>query len=197
MDYAVPKFKEMGAGVDTFDGDDLDVHEPESKLYKKQIEKTGLTQSQVNAGNWASMIGQGEGTDTMKPTKFLGEDGKQFLQDAAKEAGLPEIENFDNPTGDAPSEENDWKGTGDRGTLYRLSFPNDNGDTPTKINDIQVAFNEIRDENIIEKNKELTAQGKIPITIAGEGHVELVKNMMTKNTKLSEFSLRHILKSIK
>jgi hypothetical protein len=174
MDYAVPKFKEMGAGVDTFDGDDLDVHKPESKLYKKQIEKTGLNQSQVNAGNWASMIGQGEGTDTMKPTKFLGEDGKQFLQDAAKEAGLPQIENFDNPTGEAPSEDNDWKGTGDRGTLYRLSFPDDNGDKPTKINDIQVAFNEIRDENIIEKNKELTAQGKIPITIAGEGHIDLL-----------------------
>ena len=183
MDYAAPKFKEMGAGVDTFDGDDLDVHKPESKLYKKQIEKTGLNQSQVNAGNWASMIGQGEGTDTMKPTKFLGEDGKQFLQDAAKEAGLPEIENFDNPTGEAPSEDNDWKGTGDRGTLYRLSFPNDNGDTPTKINDIQVAFNEIRDENIIEKNKELTAQGKIPITIAGEGHIDLLSKKQKEQNK--------------
>jgi hypothetical protein len=184
MDYAVPKFKEMGASVDTFDGDDLDVHKPESKLYKKQIEKTGLNQSQVNAGNWASMIGQGEGTDTMNPTKFLGEDGKQFLQDSAKEAGLPQIENFDNPTGEAPSEDNDWKGTGDRGTLYRLSFPDDNGDTPTKVNDIQVAFNEIRDENIIEKNKELTAQGKIPITIAGEGHVDLVSGMIkNKNSQ--------------
>ena len=184
MDYAVPKFKELGAGVDTFDGDDLDVHKPDSKLYKKQIEKTGLSQSQINAGNWASMIGQGEGTDTMKPTTFLGEDGKQFLQDAAKEAGLPQIENFDNPTGEEPSEDNDWKGTGDRGTLYRLSFPNDNGDTPTKINDIQVAFNEIRDENIIEKNKELTAQGKIPITIAGEGHVDLVGGMIkNKNSQ--------------
>ena len=183
MDYAVPKFKEMGAGVDTFDGDDLDVHKPESKLYKKQIEKTGLTQPQVNAGNWASMIGQGEGTDTMKPTKFLGEDGKQFLQDAAKEAGLPQIENFDNPTGEAPSEDNDWKGTGDRGTLYRLSFPNDNGDTPTKINDIQVAFNEIRDENIIEKNKELTAKGKIPITIAGEGHIDLLSKKQKEQNK--------------
>ena len=183
MDYAVPKFKEMGAGVDTFDGDDLDVHKPESKLYKKQIEKTGLTQPQVNAGNWASMIGQGEGTDTMKPSKFLGEDGKQFLQDAAKEAGLPEIENFDNPTGEAPSEDNDWKGTGDRGTLYRLSFPDDNGDTPTKINDIQVAFNEIRDENIIEKNKELTAKGKIPITIAGEGHIDLLSKKQKEQNK--------------
>ncbi len=185
MDYAVPKFKELGAGVDTFDGDDLDVHKPDSKLYKKQIEKTGLNQSQVNAGNWASMIGQGEGTDTMKPTTFLDNSGKQFLQNAAKEAGFPEIENWDEPTDK------------DIDTLYRLSFPKDYGDKETKINDIQVAFNEIRDENIIEKNKELTAQGKIPITIAGEGHIELVKNMMTKNTKLSEFSLRHILKSIK
>jgi hypothetical protein len=185
MDYAVPKFQEMGAGVDTFDGDELDVHKPDSKLYKKQIEKTGLNQSQVNAGNWASMIGQGEGTDTMKPTTFLDAGGKQFLQNSAKEAGFPEIENWDEPTDK------------DIDTLYRLSFPKDYGDKETKINDIQVAFNEIRDENIIEKNKELTAQGKIPITIAGEGHIELVKNMMTKNTKLSEFSLRHILKSIK
>ena len=172
MDYAVPKFKELGAGVDTFDGDDLDVHKPESKLYKKQIEKTGLNQSQVNAGNWASMIGQGEGTDTMKPTTFLDEGGKQFLQDAAKEAGFPEIENWDEPTEQ------------DVDTLYRLSFPNDNGDKETKINDIQVAFNEIRDENIIEKNKELTAQGKIPITIAGEGHVDLVGGMIkNKNSQ--------------
>jgi hypothetical protein len=185
MKYAAPKFKELGASIDTWDGDELDVHKPDSKLYKKQIEKTGLNQSQVNAGNWASMIGQGEGTDTMKPTTFLDNNGKQFLQNAAKEAGFPEIENWDEPTDK------------DIDTLYRLSFPKDYGDKETKINDIQVAFNEIRDENIIEKNKELTAQGKIPITIAGEGHIELVKNMMTKNTKLSEFSLRHILKSIK
>jgi hypothetical protein len=185
MDYAVPKFKEMGAGVDTFDGDELDVHKPESKLYKKQIEKTGLNQSQVNAGNWASMIGQGEGTDTMKPTTFLDDSGKQFLQTSAKEAGFPEIENFDNPTEQ------------DKDTLYRLSFPEDNGDTETKVNDIQVAFNEIRDENIINKSNELEKQGKIPIVIAGEGHVELVKNAMTQKPKISEFSLRGILKSIK
>jgi hypothetical protein len=185
MDYAVPKFKEMGAGVDTFDGDELDVHKPDSKLYKKQIEKTGLNQSQVNAGNWASMIGQGEGTDTMKPTTFLDDSGKQFLQSAAKEAGFPPIENWNEPTDK------------DIDTLYRLSFTEDNGDTKTKINDIQVAFNDIRDENIIEKTKQLQSQGKIPITIAGEGHIELVKNMMNKNSQLSEFSLRHILKSIK
>ena len=185
MDYAATKFKELGAGVDTFDGDELDVHKPDSKLYKKQMEKTGLNQSQVNAGNWASMIGQGEATDTMKPDTFLDDSGKQFLQNSAKEAGFPKIENWDKPTDK------------DIDTLYRLSFPKDYSDKETKINDIQIAFNEIRDENIIEKNKELTAQGKIPITIAGEGHIELVKNMMTKNPKLNEFSLRHILKSIK
>jgi hypothetical protein len=178
MDYAAPKFKELGAGIDSWDGDDLDVHKEESKLYKKQKEKTGLNDNQIKAGNWASMIGQGEGTDTMQPTKFLDDDGKQFLQDAAKEAGLPPIENWDNPTGEKPSEENGWKGTGDRGTLYRLSFPEDNGDKETKINDIQVAFNETRDENILEKTKELQAKGKIPITIAGEGHIDLVNNMM-------------------
>ena len=171
MDYAVPKFKEIGADVDTWDGDELDVHNDQSKLYKRQMEKTGLNQSQVNAGNWASMIGQGEGTDTMSPNDFLDDEGKEFLQDAAKEAGFPPIENWDDPTDQ------------DVDTLYRLSFPEDNDDAETKVNDIQVAFNEIRDENIIEKNKELVAQGKIPITIAGEGHIELVDKMTRKGGK--------------
>ena len=179
MKYAAPKFKEFGAGIDTFDGDDLDVHNDQSKLYKRQKEKTGLNDTQVKAGNWASMIGQGEGTDTMSPNDYLNDEGKQFLQDAAKEAGLPPIEDFDNPKGEVPSAENP-EGSGDIGTLYRLSFPEDNGDVETKVNDIQVAFNEIRDENLIEKNKELVAQGKIPITIAGEGHIELVDNMLKK-----------------
>ena len=174
MDYAVPKFKEMGASVDTFDGDDLDVHKPDSKLYKKQIQKTGLTQSQVNAGNWASMIGQGEGTDTMKTTTFLDGEGKQFLQDAAKEAGLPEIKNWDNP-----SEE-------DMDTLYRLSFPKDYGDKETKVNDIQVAFNDIRDENLLEKTKELQKQGKIPISIAGEGHIDLLSKKQKEQNKVEK-----------
>ena len=188
MDYASPKFKEMGASVDTWDGDDMDVHNDQSKLYQKQKEKTGLNDNQVKAGNWASMIGQGEGTDTMSAADYLDDEGKQFLQDAAKEAGLPPIEDFDNPTGEPPSEENP-QGTGDRGTLYRLAFPDDNGDKPTKINDVQVAFNEIRDENLIEKNKELTAQGKIPITIAGESHVELVDKMTRKGEESSSQNL--------
>jgi hypothetical protein len=194
MDYAAPKFKELGAGIDSWDGDDLDVHNNESKLYKKQKEKTGLEDNQILAGNWASMIGQGEseGLDPndpenrMKAEDYLDDDGKQFLQDAAKEAGLPPIENFDNPTGEKPSEENGWKGTGDRGTLYRLAFPGDNGDKETKINDIQVAFNETRDENILEKTKELQSNGKIPITIAGEGHIDLVNGMMKNENPQKE-----------
>ena len=177
MDYAAPRFEKLGAGIDTWDGDELDVHNDQSKLYKKQMEKTGLNDSQVKAGNWASMIGQGEGTDTMSPKDFLDDEGRKFLEDAVKEAGFPPIENFDNPTGEVPNEENP-EGSGDRGTLFRLAFPEDNGDKETKINDIQVAFNDTRDENIIEKRKELVAKGKIPIVIAGESHVELVDKMM-------------------
>jgi hypothetical protein len=184
MKYAAPKFKELGADIDTWDGDELDVHNDQSKLYKRQMEKTGFNHSQVKAGNWASMIGQGEGTDTMSPNDYLDDDGKQFLQDAAKEAGFPPIENWNEPTDK------------DIDTLYRLSFPEDYDDKETKINDIQVAFNEIRDENIIDKNKELTAQGKIPIVVAGESHVELVKNMISKTSNISELLLRGILKSI-
>ena len=182
MDYAAPRFEKLGAGIDTWDGDDLDVHNDQSKLYKKQMEKTGLNDSQVKAGNWASMIGQGEGTDTMSPKDFLDDEGRKFLEDAVKEAGFPPIENFDNPTGEVPNEDNP-EGSGDRGTLFRLAFPEDNGDKETKINDIQVAFNDTRDENIIEKRKELVAKGKIPIVIAGESHVELVDKMMQKGSE--------------
>ena len=196
MKYAAPKFKQIGAGIDTWDGDELDVHNDQSKLYKRQMEKTGLNHSQVKAGNWASMIGQGEGTDTMSPNDYLDNEGKQFLQNAAKEAGLPPISSFDNPTGEIPNGDN-WKGSGDKGTLYRLSFPEDNKDKETKINNIQVAFNEIRDENILDKSKELQKKGKIPIVVAGEGHVELVKKAMSKTSNLSELSLRGILKYIK
>ena len=182
MDYAAPRFEKLGAGIDTWDGDELDVHDDQSKLYKKQMEKTGLNHSQVKAGNWASMIGQGEGTDTMSPKDFLDDEGRKFLEDAVKEAGFPPIENFDNPTGEVPNEENP-EGSGDKGTLFRLAFPEDNGDKETKINDIQVAFNNTRDENIIEKRKELVAKGKIPIVIAGESHVELVDKMMQGGSK--------------
>ncbi len=185
MEYAVPKFLEMGAGIDTFDGDELDVHNPKSLLYKNQMKKTGLPHNIIKAGNWASMIGQGEGTDTMSPSTYLDDTGKQFLQNSAKEAGLPSIENWENPT------------EKDKDTLYRLSFPEDYNDRETKVNDIQVAFNQIRDENIIKKSNELQKNGKIPIVIAGEGHVELVKNAMKQESKLSEFSLRSIIKSIK
>ncbi len=195
MKYAAPKFKELGAGIDTWDGDELDVHNDQSKLYKKQMEKTGLNHSQVKAGNWASMIGQGEGTDTMSPKDYLDNEGKQFLQNAAKEAGLPQIASFDNPTGTTPTEDN-WKGSGDKGTLYRLSFPEDNNDKKTKINDIQVAFNDTRDENILDKSKELQKKGKIPIVVAGEDHIKLVKDIIGKTSNLSELSLRGILKSI-
>jgi len=163
---AQEKFKEMGAGVDSFDGDALDVHKPESELYKSQEKQTGLSQSKIKAGNWASMIGQGEGTDTMNPNTFLDDEGKQFLQDAAKEAGFPPIQNWDNP-----SEQ-------DKDTLYRLSFPKDNGDKETGVNDVQVAFNKARDLNIIKKQKELSAQGKIPVVVAGEGHADLVDDML-------------------
>ena len=180
MEYSAPKFKEMGASIDTWDGDELDVHNDQSDLYKSQKEQTGLSQNKIKAGNWASMIGQGEGTDTMSPNDYLDDEGKQFLQDAAKEAGLPPIENWDNPTGESPSDENP-EGSGDKGTLYRLSFPEDNGDTETGVNTVQVAFNKARDLNLIKKQKQLAASGKIPVVMAGESHADLVDNIMKGN----------------
>lgn len=166
--YAAKKFKEIGASIDTWDGDELDVHNDQSDLYKSQEEQTGLSKSKILAGNWASMIGQGDAIDTMPANDYLNDEGKQFLQNAAKKAGFPEIENWDNPT---PQ---------DIDTLYRLSFPEDNGDVKTGVNTIQVAFNLARDFNLLKKQKEISSKGKIPIIIAGESHVDLVKKLMKK-----------------
>ena len=164
--HASEEFKKLGAQIDTWDGDELDVHNPQSDLYKSQAEQTGLSQSKIKAGNWASMIGQNEGTDTMPPSVFLDNEGKQFLENAIEEAGFSPIENWDTPT------------EKDVDTLYRLSFPDDYGDVETKVNDVQVAFNRARDLNIIKKQNELSSNGKIPIVVAGDGHADLVDDII-------------------
>ena len=73
----------------------------------------------------------------MNPDDYLTDEGKQFLQDAAKEAGFPPIKSFDKPT------------KRDIHTLYRLSYPQDNGDKKTKVGDLSDAFNDARDENLL------------------------------------------------
>jgi hypothetical protein len=146
---------------DSWDGDEMDVYNDQSQLYKYQEKKTGLPHNLILAGNWASMVGQG---DDMPAVDYLDDDGKQFLQNSAKEAGLPPIKNFDKPN------------KRDKDTLYRLSFPQDNGDTPTKVNDVQVAFNDARDENLIRKMKKYEDRGYKVVSTAGNSHIDLIKN---------------------
>jgi hypothetical protein len=145
---------------ESWDGDEMDVYNDQSELYKYQENKTGLPHNIVLAGNWTSMVGQG---DDMAAEDYLDDEGKQFLQDAAKEAGLPPIKNFDKPT------------KRDRNTLYRLAFPEDNGDKPTKVNDIQVAFNDARDENLVRKMKKWEDKGYKVVSTAGYSHIDLLK----------------------
>jgi hypothetical protein len=186
MKYASKKFQQIGAGVDTWDGDDTDVTNNESPLYKYQEEETGLSNEEVMAANWASMIGQGDSVEDMSPEDYLTDKGKELLKQSAQEANLPLSDTWDSN----PTEE-------DVDTLYRLSFADDYGDKKTKVNAAQESFNKFRDVNLLRKTKELSSQGKIPIVLAGESHVELVDDMMNKKSNLSELSLRGILKSIR
>ena len=186
MKYASKKFQQIGAGVDTWDGDDTDVTNNESPLYKYQEEETGLSNEEVMAANWASMIGQGDSVEDMSPEDYLTDKGKELLKQSAQEANLPLSDTWDSN----PTEE-------DVDTLYRLSFADDYGDKKTKVNAAQESFNRFRDVNLLRKTKELSSQGKIPIVLAGESHVGLVDDMMNKKSNLSELSLRGILKSIR
>lgn len=151
---------------ESWDGDEMDVYNDQSDLYKYQKKKTGLPHNIVLAGNWANMVGQG---DNMAAEDYLDEGGKEFLQNAAKEAGLPPIKSFDNPT------------KRDKDTLYRLSFPQDNGDKETKVNDIQVAFNDARGENLIRKMKKYESQGYKVVSTAGNSHIDLIKKRKSNN----------------
>jgi hypothetical protein len=186
MDYAAKKFQKIGAGVDTWDGDETSVFDNQSPLYKYQEQETGLSNEEVMAANWASMIGQGDSVEDMSPEDYLTDKGKELLKQSAQEANLPLSDTWDSN----PTEE-------DVDTLYRLSFADDYGDKKTKVNAAQESFNRFRDVNLLRKTKELSSQGKIPIVLAGESHVALVDDMMNKKSNLSELSLRGILKSIR
>ena len=167
MEYAAKKFQKIGAGVDTWDGDETSVFDNESPLYKYQEQETGLSNEEVMAANWASMIGQGDSVEDMSPEDYLTDKGKELLKQSAQEANLPLSDTWDSN----PTEE-------DVDTLYRLSFADDYGDKKTKVNAAQESFNKFRDVNLLRKTKELSSQGKIPIVLAGESHVGLVDNMM-------------------
>jgi hypothetical protein len=167
MKYAADKFQKIGASIDTWDGDETNVFDNQSPLYKYQEQETGLSNEEIMASNWASMIGQGDSIEDMSPEDYLTDSGKSFLQQSAQEANLPLSNQWDSN----PSEE-------DIDTLYRLSFADDYGDKKTKVNDAQESFNKFRDVNLLRKTQELSSQGKIPIVLAGESHVGLVDNMM-------------------
>jgi hypothetical protein len=153
---------------DSWDGKELDVHNHQSMLYKHQEKKTGLPNDIVKAGNWANMVGQGEGLDTMNPSDYLTDNGKQFLQQSAKEAGFPPIKSFEKPT------------KRDIDSLYRLAYPQDNDDKKTKVGELQDAFNDARDENLIRKMKKYEDKGYKVVSAAGNSHIDLLKNRKQK-----------------
>ena len=150
---------------DSWDGTDLDVHNDQSMLYKYQQKKTGLPHDIVLAGNWANMVGQNE---KLKAEDYLSDDGKNFLQQSAREAGLPPIKSFDKPN------------KRDIHTLYRLAYPQDNGDKKTKVGELSDAFNDARDENLIRKMKKYEDNGYKVVSTAGNGHIDLIKNRKQK-----------------
>ncbi len=153
---------------DSWDGEELDVHNDQSMLYKYQKKKTGLPHDIVMAGNWANMVGQGEGLDTMNPSDYLSDNGRNFLQQSAKEAGFPPIKSFDKPS------------KKDIHTLYRLAYPQDNGDKKTKVGELSDTFNDARDENLIRKMKKYEDKGYKVVSAAGYGHIDLIKNRKQK-----------------
>lgn len=157
---------------DSWDGADLNVMNSDSALYKIQKEKTGLSQSKILAGNWASMVGQnilqGQSVADFAPEDYLNTEGIKFLKAAAEEAELPLSNNLYEPTAE------------DYDTLYRLCFPADHGDKYTKVAQIADAFNEARDENLLTKLKQYQSRGYKVIATAGEGHIDLIKAMLKK-----------------
>jgi hypothetical protein len=156
---------------DSWDGPDLDVHNDQSMLYKYQEKKTGLPHDIVLAGNWANMVGQNEG---LNAEDYLSDNGKNFLQQSAREAGLPPIKSFDKPN------------KRDIHTLYRLAYPQDNGDKKTKVGELSDAFNDARDENLVRKMKKYEDNGYKVVSAAGNGHIDLLNNKRKNDKEVAD-----------
>jgi hypothetical protein len=153
---------------DSWDGKETNVLNPNSFLFKEIESRSGLSHNKTMAAVYVIIVGQTNNPQEM--SGLLTSEGVEWI----KTFGI------ENPK--EPGEE-------DINIMYDLCFPQDSGKPDTEMTKITNIFNEVRDQNLLMKIKSHHSKGYKVIATAGEGHIDLIKNMekeLSQNKTMNE-----------
>ena len=136
---------------DSWDGKEFDVTNPQAEMFSQIRKDTKQPPHVVNAGIFASMVGQGQ--DPQELDKLSDPKTIQYL----KSNGISDPMN--------PSDEDVEK-------MYDLTFPQDKGLPPTDLSKTTDSYNKLRQRNLIRKMNIYEKKGYKVISLAGNSHVE-------------------------
>lgn len=159
---AVALNKRFGNKITQDSWDDDEIYQQDSKTWDK-LEKFAGGRKEAQASIVAFLIGQG---DNVQETidKFASEEIVPYLNEQL--GGVLKKNKEGVWTMDEEHQED----------VYRLSFPGDYGDPPTKISAIGDVYNAIRQDNMLRKIKKAEAKGGVAIVLAGASHAYSLKN---------------------
>ncbi len=150
---------------DSWDGKETNVLNPNSNLFKEISLRSGLSRDKTIAAVYVIIVGQ-----TRRPEEMNGLLTKE---------GENWIKSFDIKNPKNPSNE-------DMDLMYDLCFPQDSNKPETEMSKITDIFNKVRDENLLKKIKNYHKNGYMVIATVGEGHIDLLKNIKTKESDVNE-----------
>jgi len=141
---------------DSWDGKETNVLNSNSFLYKEMESKSGLSHNKTMAAVYVIIVGQSNNSQEM--SGLLTSEGIEWIKTFG-------VENPEEPTEE------------DINIMYDLCFPQDSGKPVTEMTKITNIFNEVRDKNLVMKIKSYHSKGYKVIATAGEGHIDLIKNI--------------------
>ena len=154
--------EKAGGDVDTWDGKYNEHTNQDAPIYKDLAKKMNATPSQMTGAMYAFLVGQG---DNPKEAKYLTDEGKQYLKDNGYNGKFP------------PSKE-------DVEQLFNQSFPEDTGKAgSTTLGEAQLAWNQLRRDNMARKMEELKKQGKKVLVVPGATHGSAINSQSKKQKK--------------
>ena len=163
--------EKAGGSVDTWDGE-YNKHDDGHKkagIYKDLAKKMNATPSQMTGAVYSNIVGQG---DDPKEDTYLTDDGKQWLKDNGYKGKFP-------PSGKEVNQ------------LFDLNYPEDSGKEfgSNPISKAQLAWNQLRRDNMARKMEELKKQGKKVLVVPGATHGSAINAQSKSKKEIKETKL--------
>ena len=159
--------EKAGGGVDTWDGKYNEHTNQDAPIYKDLAKKMNATPSQMTGAVYSNIVGQGD--DPKDAMKYLDKDGQKWLKDNGYKGGFP-------PSGEEVNQ------------LFDLNYPEDGGGKPgsNPIAKAQLAWNQLRRDNMSHKMEELKKQGKKVLVVPGATHGSAINAQSKSKTEMNE-----------